>query len=59
MENYLSPRKSWMAVAIVCALSAAALLAGRTLSPVPAAGADDPDSAKMKALVPFAMEEAG
>jgi|SoiMetStandDraft_2_1073263.scaffolds.fasta_scaffold1566186_1 hypothetical protein len=42
METYLSPRKSAIAVGVVCALSAVALLAGRTPSPTGAAGADNP-----------------
>jgi hypothetical protein len=42
METYLSPRKSLIAVGVVCALSAVALLAGRTPSPTPAIGADNP-----------------
>lgn len=42
MQNFLSPRKSWVAVGVVCALSAAALLAGRTPSPTPVVGGDNP-----------------
>jgi hypothetical protein len=38
--NYLSPRKSWVSVAVVCALSAAALMAGRTPPPTRAVGGD-------------------
>jgi hypothetical protein len=41
-ETFLSPRKSFIAVGLVCALSAVALLAGRTPSPTPAVGADSP-----------------
>jgi hypothetical protein len=41
MENYLSPRKSFIAIGLVCALSAVALLAGRTPAPTPAVGADN------------------
>jgi hypothetical protein len=41
-ETFLSPRKSLIAVGVVCALSAVALLAGRTPSPTPAVGADNP-----------------
>ena len=41
-ETFLSPRKRLVAVGIVCALSAVALLAGRTPSPIPAVGADSP-----------------
>ena len=42
MQNFLSPRKSWIAVGVVCALSAAALLVGRMPAPIPAVGADHP-----------------
>jgi len=42
METYLSPRKSAIAVGVVCALSAVALLAGRTPSRTPGMGADNP-----------------
>jgi hypothetical protein len=42
METYLSPRKSLIAIGVVCALSAIALLVGRTPSPAPARGADNP-----------------
>lgn len=41
-EAFLSPRKSLIAIGVVCALSTAALLAGRTPSPTPAVGADTP-----------------
>jgi hypothetical protein len=46
MDHYLSPRKSWVIVAVVCALAAAALLAGRKLSPLEAVGADIPTQRK-------------
>jgi hypothetical protein len=49
MDNYLSPRKRWVIVAVVCALSAAALMAGRKPSPRPLV--PTPDSTKMKALI--------
>ena len=42
MQSSLSPRKSWVAVGVVCALSAAALLAGPTPSPTRAVGGDNP-----------------
>jgi hypothetical protein len=42
MENFLSPRKSWVAVGVVCALSAAALSVGRTPSATPTVGAETP-----------------
>jgi hypothetical protein len=41
MQSFLSPRKSFVAVGIVCVLSAAALWVGRTPSPAPAVGADN------------------
>jgi hypothetical protein len=41
-ETFASPRKSFIAVAVVCALSAAALFAGRTGSQTPAEGTDNP-----------------
>jgi hypothetical protein len=41
MLTFLSPRKSFVAVVIVCALSAAALWTGRTPSQAPAVGAND------------------
>jgi hypothetical protein len=41
-DTFLSPRKSFIAVGVVCALSAAALLAGRTPSATPVGGADNP-----------------
>jgi hypothetical protein len=41
-ENFAPPRKGFIAVGIVCALSAAALFAGRTPSATPAGGADNP-----------------
>jgi hypothetical protein len=41
MRAFLSPRKNLIAVAVVCALSAAALWVG-TPSPTVAAGADNP-----------------
>ena len=40
-DTFLSPRKSFIVVGLVCALSAAALFAGRTPSPAPAVGADN------------------
>jgi hypothetical protein len=40
MDRYLSPRKSWVIVAVVCVLAAAALWAGREPSPREAVGAD-------------------
>jgi hypothetical protein len=42
LQSFLSPRKSLVAVGVVCSLSAAALLVGRTPSPTPAVGADIP-----------------
>jgi hypothetical protein len=42
MQNFLSPRKSWIAVAVVCALSAAALLAGPAPAPTADVADDDP-----------------
>jgi hypothetical protein len=42
VQSFLAPRKSLVAVGAVCALSAAALLVGRTPSPTPAVGADNP-----------------
>ena len=42
MQNFLSPRKSWVAVGVVCALSAAALFVGRTPLATPAVGAENP-----------------
>ena len=42
MENFLSPRKSWVAISVVCALSAAALWVGRTPSATPTAAAENP-----------------
>jgi hypothetical protein len=41
-ETFLSPRKSVLAVGVMCALSAIALFAGRTPSPPPAVPADNP-----------------
>jgi len=42
-ERFLSPRKSLLAVGVMCALSAVALLlAGRPPAPIPAADADIP-----------------
>jgi hypothetical protein len=41
METYLSPRKNLLAIGLVCALSAVALLVGRTPAPTPAVGADN------------------
>lgn len=41
-ETFLSPRKSLLAVGVVCALSAAALLTGRTPAPTPAPDAGNP-----------------
>jgi hypothetical protein len=46
MDNYLSPRKRWVIVAVVCALAAAALLAGRKPSAPEAVGADIPTQRK-------------
>jgi hypothetical protein len=42
METYLSPRKSLIAIGVVCALSAVALLVGGTPSPTPAKSVDNP-----------------
>jgi hypothetical protein len=41
-ETFVSPRKSLIAIGAVCALSAVALFAGRTPSPTPGVGADNP-----------------
>ena len=41
-ETFLSPRKSLIAVGVMCALSAVALWVGRTPSATPAVGADNP-----------------
>jgi hypothetical protein len=46
MDRYLSPRKSWVVVAVVCALAAAALLAGREISQPETIGADIPTQRK-------------
>jgi hypothetical protein len=46
MDRYLSPRKSWVIVAVMCALAAAALLAGHEVSPPEAIGADIPTQRK-------------
>jgi hypothetical protein len=42
MQTFLSPRKSLIAVGVVCALSAAALFVGRMSSATSAVGADKP-----------------
>jgi hypothetical protein len=42
MEIYLSPRKSLVAIVVVCALSAAALWVGRKPTAAAAVGADNP-----------------
>ncbi len=42
MDTYLSPRKSFIAVGLACALAAVALLAGLAPSRTPAVGADNP-----------------
>ena len=41
-ETFLSPRKSLLAVAVMCALSAVALLTGRMPAPTPAPDAENP-----------------
>jgi hypothetical protein len=41
-ETFLSPRKSLLAVGVVCALSAVALLSGRPPAPTPALDAEKP-----------------
>jgi len=40
LDTFLSPRKSFIVVGLVCALSAVALFAGRNPSPASAVGAD-------------------
>jgi hypothetical protein len=42
LQNFLSPRKSWIIVGVVCALSATGLLVGRMPAPIPTVGADHP-----------------
>ena len=41
-ETFAPPRKSLLAVGVVCALSAIALFAGRTSSATPAGSTDNP-----------------
>jgi hypothetical protein len=41
-QNFLSPRKSWIVIGVVCALSATALLVERMAAPIPIVGADHP-----------------
>ena len=45
LQSFLSPRKSWIVIGVVCALSAIALLVGRAPGPIPTAGADQPTGA--------------
>jgi hypothetical protein len=45
MRTFLSPRKSLIAVGVVCALSAAALFVGRMRAATSAVGADNPSPA--------------
>jgi hypothetical protein len=42
LETFLSPRKSFIAVGLVCALSVVALFVGRTPASIPAVGAHNP-----------------
>lgn len=42
LQNFLSPRKSWIVVGVVCALSATGLFVGRMPAPIPTDGADHP-----------------
>lgn len=45
LPNFLSPRKSWIVIGVVCALSATALLIGRMPVSIPTVGADHPVAA--------------
>jgi hypothetical protein len=42
LQNFLSPRKSWIVIGVVCALSASGLWIGRGPAPIPAVDANDP-----------------
>ena len=42
LQNFLSPRKSWIVIGVVCALSATGLLVGSMPAPIPTVGADYP-----------------
>ena len=46
LQNFLSPRKSWIVIGVVCALSATALFMGRMPAPIPTVGADHPVEAQ-------------